>query len=80
MLSVSMLILNSAVAVGFPEHWDPDFGAYLDNLYYGGYLRALDIYNDDPIGLRVVQSSVSNRTRVTASTTFRLTGPLILLS
>ena len=75
MLSVSILILNSAVAVGFPEHWDPDFGAYLDNLYHGGYPRALDINNGDPIGIGVVQSSVSDRSRVTASTAFLTARP-----
>ncbi|KAL8688303.1 MAG: hypothetical protein Q9218_005754 [Villophora microphyllina] len=66
---------NREVKVGFPKGWDPDFGHYLDNIYRDGYPRALDVNSGDPIGLGVLQSSISDTSRVTAATAFLSDAP-----
>ncbi|KAL8967478.1 MAG: hypothetical protein Q9183_002904, partial [Haloplaca sp. 2 TL-2023] len=66
---------NREIEVGFPKGWDPDFGHYLDNVYGDGYPRTLDVNCGDPIGLGVLQSSISGTSRVTAASALLSTTP-----
>ncbi|KAL8720282.1 MAG: hypothetical protein Q9181_007933 [Wetmoreana brouardii] len=63
---------HGKVDVGFPDGWDPEFGTYLKGVYHDGYPVALDINNGNPIGLGVMQHSISKRYRVTAASAFLL--------
>ncbi|KAL9602213.1 MAG: hypothetical protein Q9179_002617 [Wetmoreana sp. 5 TL-2023] len=63
------------VDVGFPDGWDPEFGTYLKGVYHDGYPATLDINNGNPIGLGILQSSISKRSRVTAASAFLLDKP-----
>jgi len=67
---ILVLNKNRQVDIGFPDRWDPAFGTYLDNAYHDGYPQALDVNSGNPIGLDVIQFSISNRSRVTAATAF----------
>ncbi|KAL8867323.1 MAG: hypothetical protein Q9174_005736, partial [Haloplaca sp. 1 TL-2023] len=63
------------VKIGFPKGWDPDFGRYLDSIYSDGYPQTLDLNSGDPIGLGVMQYSMSSSRRVTAASAFLSTLP-----
>ena len=70
-----LIISNREVKVGFPKGWDPEFGHYLDNIYGDGYPQTLDVNSGDPIGLGVIQSSISGTKRATAASALLPTGP-----